>query len=532
MEPISKVDLTSTKEPLAAKPAPRLVAVIDIGSTSIRMGIAEIDSAGTVRPLESLQQAVSLGKDTFTKGAIEPTTTDECVGVLRSFREVLHQYNIADENQIRAVATSAVREATNRDVFLDRIYVATGFNVEVIDEAETNRITYLAVSRMLDSEASLSRGDTLVIEVGGGNTEALLLRKGQVSYSHTYHLGSLRLREMLDDHEAPVLQLPEIMEIHIDRAVRQIKQRLSVEGHTDLMVLGGDIRFAVSLLVENWDKKALIKLPVNALEKLTKEVLSYSADELVRRYHLPYPDAESLGPALLIYTRLAKAFHLKNLLVSTGTLRDGLMWEMATREAWSHEFRKHIVRSALEIGRKYQFDEAHANHVAALAKLLFDSLRKEHRLPPRFETLMTVAALLHDIGLFVSNRSHHKHSMYLVLNSDLFGLSARDLQVVALVTRYHRRALPRTTHDGYAGMDRQTRVAVSKLAAILRVADALDSGHSQRIRNVSFQVEPGALRIDVRGAVGSLMLERYSLQQKSEMFEQVYGMKVTLQETS
>ena len=165
------------------------------------------------------------------------------------------------------------------------------------------------------------------------------------------------------------------------------------------------------------------------------------------------------------------------MLVSTGTLRDGLMWEMATREAWSDEFRKHIIRSALEIGRKYQFDEPHASHVAALSKLLFDALRKEHQLPPRFETLLTVAALLHDIGLFVSNRSHHKHSMYLILNSDLFGLSARDLQLVALVARYHRRALPRTTHEGYTTLDRETRVAVSKLAAILRVADALDSGH-------------------------------------------------------
>jgi len=258
--------------PLRSAPLPGWSAVIDIGSTSIRMGIAEIDSSGSVRQLDSLQQAVSLGKDTFTKGLIDAPTIDECVGVLRSFREILQQYRIVDENQIRAVATSAVREATNRDAFLDRIYVATGFNVEVIDESETNRITYLAVSRLLDSELSLTRGDTLLVEVGGGNTEALLLSKGQVSYSHTYHLGSLRLREMLDDYGAPVVELPEIMQIHIDRAVQQIRQRLSVEGHTDLMALGGDIRFAAAHLIEEWDKKALIKLPLSALSKFTKEI--------------------------------------------------------------------------------------------------------------------------------------------------------------------------------------------------------------------------------------------------------------------
>jgi exopolyphosphatase/guanosine-5'-triphosphate,3'-diphosphate pyrophosphatase len=521
---------TARSKGAAALPAAtRLIAVIDIGSSSIRMAIAEIHSDGKVRTIDSAQQAVSLGKDTFTKGQIQSEAVDECVSVLRSFRELLQQYGISDEGQIRAVATSAVREAANRDAFLDRIYVATGINVEVIDEAETNRITYLAVRGLIEGEPALRKGDTLIVEAGGGNTEAILLKKGQVTYSHTYHLGSLRLREMLENYGAPVLQLPEILEMYIDRAVDQVRRRLSLETATQMLALGGDIRFASSQLLPDWNKKQLTSLSVRSLGTLAKNVLSHSVDDLVRRYRLSYPDAETLGPALLIYVRLARAFNLKEILVGAGNLRDGLMWDMAAREAWTEDFRQQIVHSALQIGRKYNFDEGHARQVAKLSAQLFAALQSVHHLDSRYETILNVAALLHDIGLFVSNRSHHKHSMYLILNSDLFGLAPRDLNLVSLVARYHRRALPRPTHEMYAVLDRQSRVAVSKMAALLRIADALDSSHTQRIDDPTLAIESGVLMIKTK-ARPDLMLERYALRQKSQMFEQVFGMKVVLRE--
>jgi exopolyphosphatase / guanosine-5'-triphosphate,3'-diphosphate pyrophosphatase len=506
--------------------AVRLVAVIDLGTTSARMAIAQISGDGTVKALESLQQAVSLGKDTFTTGAIQRETIEECANVLRSFRRVLEQYQITEDGQIRAVATSAVREASNREAFLDRIYIATGISVEVINEADT----YLAVRDLLLSDPAFRDGETLVIEVGGGNTEALLLKRGQVAYSHSYHLGSLRLREMLEDYGAPVFRLPEIMEIHIDRAVKQIQQRLSLEGSPNLLALGGDVRLAVSRLVPDWDNRPLVKLPVSKLSRFASQVVRLSVDELVRRYHLTFPDAETLGPALLIYTRLAQALRLKHLLVSTATLRDGLMFEMAYQGSWSEEFDQQVIYSALQIGWKYDFDQRHAEHVAQSCRTLFAALARQHRLSPRFERILTISALLHDIGLFISNRSHHKHSMYLIMNSDLFGLGARDLQMVALVARYHRRAFPRPTHDNYVALDRESRVAVLKMAAILRVADALDAGHNQHVRNVKAAVESEGLIISAADS-GEVTLEKHALQYKGQMFEQVFGMQVRLRES-
>lgn len=172
--------------------ASRPAAVIDIGTTSIRMAIAEIDDQGGVRVLETLQQAVSLGKDTFTTGRISKPTIEECVRVLRIYRQMLAEYQIILPEQIRVIATSAVREAANRLAFVDRIYIATGLQIEPIDEAEETRITYLGILPYLRSEPVLASSKTIVIEIGGGSTELLVVRDRNVLYANSYRLGSLR----------------------------------------------------------------------------------------------------------------------------------------------------------------------------------------------------------------------------------------------------------------------------------------------------------------------------------------------------
>lgn len=183
--------------------------------------------------------------------------------------------------------------------------------------------------------------------------------------------------------------------------------------------------------------------------------------------------------------------------------------------------------SARMLGRKYGYEEKHATHVADLSTRLFEELQAEHELPPRYELLLRVAALLHEIGLYVANQSHHKHSLYLIMHSDLFGLSRRDTLLVALIARYHRRAAPKMTHPEYAALPQHERLNVSKLAALLRVADALDQNHMQQVRDVAFRRERGRLIVLV-GGLEDLTLERLAVRQKGELFADIYGMSVEL----
>ncbi len=509
---------------------PRTVAVIDIGTTSIRLAIAEITAEGDVRPLEALSQAVNLGKDTFTRGGIRKSTIEECVKVLKSYHRVLAEYQITSPDQMRVVATSAVREADNRLAFIDRIYIATGIEVEPIDDAEENRITYLGVQPFLETATELADATTVILEVGGGSTELLVVQAGNVIYSHSYRLGSLRLRQTLETYRAPQGKVRSIMENRIRHTVQQIIGHVPREGATEIIALGGDIRFAASRLVDDWNPETLTRLPVSELERFTEEILALTPDEIVNRYHVTFPDAEMLGPALLTYLELAHGFEAERLLTTNVNLRDGLLQSMAAHAAWTEEFSNQIIRSAVDLGRRFHFDETHCRHIADLSRQLFRELAGEHQLESRYELLLYIAALLHDIGLYIGTGGYHKHSMYLITNSDLFGLSKKDVLLTGLIARYHRRASPRPSHQGYAALPRDDRVTVSKLAAILRLAIALDESRSQRIQSVTCSRDKGRLIITTPD-VDDLSLEQLALKQSGSMFEEIFGLQVLLRST-
>lgn len=506
---------------------PQTVAVIDIGATAIRMAIAEIGEGRRVRLLSTVSQPVSIGKDTFTRGVIEKTTIEECVRVLKSYRRILNEHCIDRPEQLRCVATSAVREAQNRLAFVDRIYAATGIAVTTLDEAEVNRITYHGVQPLLRADQSLAGKNVIVTEVGGGSTELLLVKDADVIFAHTYRLGSLRLREMLETYRAPRALSRKLMETHILRIIDQIKQQQALAAVQEVVGLGGDLRFAAKQLIPDWKPEQVVRLPLVQLEQLTDTVLSMNEDKLVHRYHITFTDAGTLGPALLGFVHLCRAFQVDQIVVANVSLRDGVLSEMASRGSWSEDFVNQVLRSAIDLGRKFHFDEPHARHVMKLCKILFQTLRDEHRLEPRFEWLLSVAALLHEIGLYVSTGSYHKHTMYLINNSELFGLSRNDVMLVALVARYHRKSSPKPHHPGYASLDRDQRIAVGKMAALLRLADALDASHNQRFHELRLSREGGRLVISIP-QVDDLSLEQLALKQTGTLFEETYGLPVQL----
>lgn len=519
--------MSSISLPSAEEPQLRPVSVIDIGATSIRMAIAEIDDEGHVHPLESLSQAVTLGKDTFTQRRIRKSSIEECVRVLKSYRRLLSEYGITRPDQMRIVATSAVREALNRLAFLDRVYIATGMEVEPLDEAEVNRITYMGIQPLLQSDPSLTTSRSIVVEVGGGSTEVLVVQSGNVLFSHTYRLGSLRLLEMVERFDAPLAKQRALMETQIQRVVDQIREHVDDEPQLKMVAIGGDVRFAVGNLIDDWDSTTLAHLSVEKLNKFARNMLMMSEDETVREFGISFQDAETVAPALLSYVLIARGLNQTEIAVANTNLRDGLLHDLAIRDVWTANFRSQIIRSAISLGRRFDFDEKHARHVATLCRKLFAKLQSEHQLEPKMELLLYLAALLHEIGLFINTRSNHKHAMYLIRHSELFGLSRKDVLLVALLARYHRRSSPLPQHEGYATLDRSDRVAISKLAAILRIAITLDESRSQRIKDIHCRIDKKRLIITANG-VEDVSLEQLALRQSGGLFEETYGLPVQL----
>lgn len=508
-------------------PKPRSVAVIDIGATAIRMAVAEIHESGTVRTLDQLVQPVQLGKEAFETRRLSRKSIERVVSVLTQYQRVLREYGIDRASDVRVVATSAVREASNRLAFADRVFTVTGLHVEPIDEAEVNRITYMGITPQLMSHEDLANGKAMVLEVGGGSTEVLIVRSGNVLASHSFRLGSMRMLQATDLTRASTDRKRALLENHINRTLTQLSEFVRSEEQLNLVAVGGDIRLATRLIANDWQSGGLTTLQTSDLSDLTDTVLQLADDEIVKRFGATFVEAETLGPALLSYTMVAKHFELEQLYTSDTNLRDGLLKDIALGGSWTAEFRNQIVRSALSLGRRFHFDEMHARSVAEMSRKLFDQLRSQHHLDNRHEVILYVAALLHEIGMQINVRSHHKHSLYIIKYSELFGLSRSELLQVGLIARYYRRATPQPTHAEYMSLDRYTRVVVSKLSAILRLATALDDTRTSRIREIECLIDDKRLVIQIPG-VRDVSIEQIAMKQQSGLFRDIYGLPVIL----
>ena len=333
------------------------MAVIELGTSAIRMAIGETDGT-RFGLLEQLVRGVSLGKDTFTRREIKRETLLQCIDVLKTYKRKLEEYNCTNPMHIRVVATSAVREATNRMAVLDRIYTSTGFVVEPIDDAEIARVTYLGIRPLLEREPDLRDAMTLLMEVGGGNTEVLLLRGKDILHSHSYRLGSLRLQEIVREYHAGRDQARNLISGQIDRTLEQLRDVIPAHGDIKLLAIGGDVRFAARLLNIEGDRSGVARIPLRDLRRITNELASQSIEQLTRQYHLELSEAETLVPALFANVRMAEILNTDHLLVTGFNLRDALLHGMLLGDEWSVDFREQIIRFEIEpLIREYWFDD-------------------------------------------------------------------------------------------------------------------------------------------------------------------------------
>lgn len=500
-------------------------AVIEVGSTSVRMAVGQRAADGSLTVLESLEQSLGLGRDTFSSESISHESMEHGVAAIRSFLEVLKPYGLPDA-RLRVVATSAVREARNGTEFTDRVLIATGAHVEVLDEADVSRLTYLAVRPQLAAQRFFRLSDTVVIEVGGGNTQTILFRKGRVSASHEYRLGSLRIERDLQGYQLSA-HTEDILREYLLQPVDQIAGSVEPATRLALVALGSELRFALQQTLGTRSLDALAKFPVADLETFTRRVLAMTPEETARTYALTMAAAENMAPALYIQLAVAKALRQKTLHVANGSLRHGVLVDLLGDPGWNEEFRRQVMSSTVAVARRYRVDLKHARHVAGYANALLAFLKDRFAFDAHDDVILTVSALLHEVGMFVNDRSYHKHSLYLIENSEIFGLGSRNLRLAARVARYHRRATPKMTHEEYTDMTPAERVCVTKLAAILRVANALDSLRPAKAFELDFTVSGNRLLIVVRSQL-DLTLTRHHLAERAEMFAAVFGLRVVL----
>ena len=505
-------------------------AVIDIGSGAVRMVVAEFGPQASIRRLENLSQPVRLGRDVFTTGRISAPVMRETMEILRNFKTVADTYGV---KRLHAIATAAVREAVNRDNFVDKAFLLAGIDVEVVEGAEENRLDLLAVESALEDELQLQKKNCLIMEVGCGATEIIVLTKGKVELTRTLPIGSIRLPERL----VPGRGEPGVMQRVIRRAAHTMAEDALREydlGQVDTFIaMGSDMRLAARQIAGATEQGHTV-LAVKDFLDFAKPLAKVPPEELAAKYAIPFADAETLYPAILISTCFLAETKVESLIVPMASIRDGLLLEMSQMASGGKrtDVSRQVSSSARSLGRKYRYDEPHALAVGALSLKLFDLLKAEHGLGLRERMLLETAAILHDIGIYISPTSHHKHSAYLVNASEVFGLRKSDKEIVSNVVRYHRRSLPKPTHTAYMSLPRIDRTVVAKLSAILRVADALDNPHQQKVQDFTLDKAQDSYTIWVGPEAGDVSLERQAVQSKGDMFVEIFGASIALKQRS
>jgi exopolyphosphatase/guanosine-5'-triphosphate,3'-diphosphate pyrophosphatase len=479
--------------------------------------------------LSEASRGVLLCRDSFSGGVLRPQTWEAAFTALEGFRELIDSFGVT---HIRAVATSAVREARNGEAFLDRIRRDTGIRFEIINEAEESRLVYLAVRDALGRHPVLEGAWTLLAEVGGGSTSLTLLERGQPSRSGVYALGAVRLRQQLDlrrhRHDIQVA----LLRRSIANVVEQIRLEIPLRRVTQMVAVGGDMRLAASEIETSRGQDGVREIPREAFLAFCDEVERLDSDALVSRFRLPAGEAETLVPALLVYRTLLADTTARRVVVSDASLRAGALLDLLDAGAGraAGDFERQVLASAESVGQRFQFDREHGRHVAMLATQLFDELRDDHGLRDRDRLLLQAASLLHDVGTYVSLRAHHKHSQYLLAASQIFGLSDEETKVVSNIARYHRRGTPRRSHLPYMELDQADRLLVNKLAAILRIANALDAEHLQKVSGLRLVRTDRTWVLELEGS-GDITMEQMAATARADMFTEVYGRDLIIRGT-
>jgi exopolyphosphatase / guanosine-5'-triphosphate,3'-diphosphate pyrophosphatase len=498
------------------------IAAIDVGTNAMRLVIGSIHADHRIELLENLREPVRLGKDVFATGLLSEETTERAIEAFQKFKGLIDKYGV---EHLRAVATSATREALNSDIFIDRIAQATGIDLTAIGGEEEARLIHLAVA----DRVNLRNKRALLIDIGGGSVEVTLVSDGSILATVSFNMGTVRLLQKLEQERVGEPRFNQLVREYADATRKWLETQIGQYKLDLCIATGGNAEALGDLRKRLFGKDSQFVITRQELDALVDTLQGMSYAVRIHELRLRPDRADVIVPASIVLQTIARQAGVEQVLVPNVGLKDGLLLDIV-RELYDQQHRLHrdqVLASAMQVGRKYAFDEQHATSVARFALQLFDATQRLHHLDDESRLLLEAAALLHDIGHFVNATEHHKHTFYLLTATPFIGLSKPQRAIVANVARYHRKSPPSPQHEAFKVLPAKDRVIVSKLAVLLRIADALDTEHAGKVTSVSVEYDRPRLLLKLHGQ-GDLLLEKWALVKRIPLFEEIFGVKVAI----
>lgn len=497
-------------------------AAIDIGSNSLRMLVAEATAGGKIDTLIAERQVVRLGEGVFRTGRVDPAATDAVCLLLQKMAQTYRRYDVA---AVRAVATSAVRDASNQVEFVDRASAALDAPVEIISGQEEARLIHLGVQARWPH----TKQRVLTVDVGGGSAELILSENGNLVEAFSKPLGAVRLTEVFLKSDPPTAAEIHRMERYIDEKLAAPLERLGAKPYDRVIATSATAAALVCAINDvprvRRDEADRLRATSGQIRRLYRELSGMNLASRRRVNGIGPKRAEIIVAGAAVFLRTLESFEHPSMYYLAAGVRDGIIADLAARSREFSRLSREQRKVVETMARRFGVALPHARRVAALAHELFEALQPMHKLAPHYGKFLEAAAYLHDTGHYVSDSSHHKHSYYLVAHSDLPGFTDPERHLIALLCRYHRKAMPTTRHAEFQTVTQEDRRAVNHLTPLLRIADSLDRSHQQPVEGLDVQSRNGTIVVTLRSA-GDIDLEQWAAERVGESFRQVYGLPV------
>ncbi len=501
-------------------------AAVDIGSNSVRLKIARL-TRGRLRAVHEDREVTRLGESTFRSGFLTPEAMAETVKVLRRFHRAAQQV-VTDS--VRVVATSALRDARNAQAFLEWVRSATGWKVEIISGVEEARLIHLGLVSTLRVDSS----PALMIDLGGGSCELTVSGRGHIRDTVSLPLGAVRLTDEFLPHDPPRKGELKRLRGFVAREVNRIASRVLAAKVKNVIATSGTaaaLAIAASRLRKNRPAQRMVVSRAE-MTRIAKRLPRLPVAERRKIEGIGFRRAEIIVAGALVYHELLDRLHLKGFRYSPLGLRDGLLAQMAAEYDRSTRSGKQIESERWESITKavahYHIDMKHALDVRDSAMLLFSALRPVHALPPEFREWLSAAAMLYEVGDYVNRNGHHRHTYYIISNSEILGYSPQQRRIIAAIARYLGKSRPTTDDGPVKALEPADRAGVQKSILLLRLARALNLGRSRAVQKVRVSLRAADVRLTLipRRRMG-VDLELWAIEKECPYFREIFGRELS-----
>lgn len=506
------------------------LAAIHIGSELVSLQIVEYKDIEKFKVIEQLTHKVRLGEETFKNKRIPFTMIGEICELLKGYQRLMGEYGTEDYT---VQATTAVREAENQAYFLDRIYVTTGFTVTVVDMPREIYTKYTAIRRTLEKEGIGERCGVLLVDISSGGLGITYVRDGRIKYQQNLHIGIIRIKEDFSNAQKSSLHFSGALTEYISSTIGPVRRDLEKESVNYFVLSGTETELILKMLGRESNKSKVERVQASDFIDFYDRLRSMNLSQIIKVFNIEETSAEIIFPTIILYQQLLALVPAREIIIMPNRFIDGMsLLHIAhkTSSEYTEGLQEELMSLIHCIGERYDYDCRHVKQVEMLALAIFDKLSRKHGLDGHSRLLLRASCVLHDIGKYICLRSHALYSYQLIMASDILGFSDLDKRIVALTAYYHSHLLFGGQNEGRPRVNKSCMPLVAKLAAILRLADAMDRSYMQKIETLNVSLKGSELLL--KAASGKdLALEEWTFNSKRNFFVEVFGITPVLERT-